>query len=172
MKIKDFQATEILLKPTEPREFDLVNFVRIIIRTVSFGDIELELRPPFHFNARSGPIFVDYFIPHVGNQDTLGCFATHDAFGHDIGLSFETTNDFLDQMLELSGHSDIKSDIVEAFVSISDNWFGCENEKEIENRKLIKWRWVDKSKYWNSKLKPKKKPTRNVFKRIWRWFKS
>lgn len=171
MKILDFRYTEWLLSPTSPREFDLGAAGLVIIRTAEFGDIEIWLDKGFHTNGRSGTLLADLFIPHLGRQALLSCWVAHDALGHGLGISFGTINDFLDQMLEIAGETDLKSDIVEAAVSVNDDWFGCKTEKERINRDRINLQWVPRSRHWGDPRMKNPKPTKpkSRWNRFWDW---
>lgn len=167
LRVLDFQHSKLPLVPIGDRLFELSRKSWVVLKT-NEGFIEVCLEKGFRTDGRSGPILVDFFIPHLGDQATVASWLTHDALGHDVGFSFDTTNDILDQMLELAGHSDMKSDVVEFFVGISDSWFGCVTSQEIANREKIRINWVHYSRLWEYRG-PRRKPKRSVWKRIWRW---
>lgn len=141
IKVYKFEHSKYLpISPFKDRWFIQTNNAWCKIYT-NFGVITVKARPPFKLNFRSGPKIVDRFIPHVGNIKIAFCWWVHDVLGHDFDISFETVNEILDQMLELSGISDLKSDIVEFMVSLDDDWFGCKTEEERDNKKLCSVQW-------------------------------
>lgn len=171
MRILDFQYSELILKPIGPRLYVLAKDAWIVLRIKGLGDVEILLQKGFKFNARSGTALIDYFIPHIGSQILLACWAVHDALGHDFGFSFETVNDFLDQMLELAGETDFKSDIVEGAVSILDGWYGCKTDAEYENRTYIRVHWVHSSPLYKVSKPKLTRHAPGMFGRFWAWLK-
>lgn len=178
MKILSYRHSEILLKPIDQRSFLMGNAGWVVLRT-DIGDLEIRWEKGTWLNARSGPIIADYFIPHMGNQKTLACWVVHDFLGYDYGISFKTINDNLDQMLELAGHSDFKSDVVEFAVGLTDDWFGTHSEIEEKNRQKICAQYVHKSRLPHSKSDttdeqlpqvPKDPP--GIFRRFFNWFRN
>jgi len=143
IKILDFTATDILIRPVGRRLYELPKDVRVQIKTKSDGTLNIFARKGFKFDGRSGGPFADFIAPNLGNQRILACWLVHDILGHDFDISFDTTNEILDQMLECAGMSDFKSDVIEWAVSLSDGWFGCKTDSERANKLLCGVFWGD-----------------------------
>lgn len=143
MKIKSFTASKISLVPIKDRWYSLAKDVIVRIYT-DCGVITVKVKAGFVFDGRSGGKLIDFIVPNLGSQREIACWLVHDVFGHDLGISFEMTNDILRGMLRCCCYSWFKAGYVYAGVSFSDSWFGQPNganAQEIKNISLVDYSW-------------------------------
>jgi hypothetical protein len=141
MEIKSFKSTEISLVPIKDRWYSVNNDVHISIQT-DVGVIKVHINSGFIFDGRSGGKLIDFIVPNLGTQREIACWLVHDCFAHDIGFSFELTNDILYGMLRCCDYSWFRAGYVHTAVSLSDSWFGTTpTEQELKNISLIKYYW-------------------------------
>lgn len=127
MEIKSisFDLDEISIVPISDRWYKIPHDFRITIVTEKSGTMRYKIDPDFHFDARSGPKFVDYFIPEIGTQDLLKCWILHDLMAYDsMGFDFHEANDILHAGLIACGVSEMTADLVYVAVSYDDSYFG------------------------------------------------
>lgn len=144
MKIKSFKLSEISLVPIKDRWYSIDKDVVVTIQT-DCGVITVYVNSGFIFDGRSGSKLIDFIVPNLGSQKEIACWLVHDAFGHDIGISFEMTNDILYGMLRCCGYGWFRSGYVYKGVSFSDSWFGQPNgatKQELKNISLIRYYWT------------------------------
>ena len=125
------------------RKYELTKTARVTVNT-DWGVFRLKVKKGFIWDARSGGPLVDFFLPHQGKHEDQLCWFVHDIFGHSIGLSFQTTNEILRQMIVLSSRSKWVSDWAYRIVSASDSWFGGDTSQDVHNRKKILFDWSSK----------------------------
>jgi len=145
MQVLKFDSTKINISPLKERWYELSDDVRVVIYTDT-GVIVVNIFAGFKFDGRSGGWFADFVAPNLGNQKDIACWLVHDAFGHDIGMSFDMTNELLYGMLRCSDYSWIHAKTIWATVSFSDDWFGQDipTEQELKNISLVRWAWHHK----------------------------
>ena len=143
------RSAEIDIVPVRDRWYRLADCVEIEVKCLVDGvsrTIAYSFGEGFLFDGRSGGPLADLFVPNLGTQEEVACWLVHDANGYDVLLDFENTNELLQQMLRLSGHSKCKSWLVKLAVSISRSWFGepIPGDREFPNVQLnlfdISWR--------------------------------
>lgn len=143
MIVKGFDIIgRIESKTVGDRLYELTKPVSILIRTDT-GSIRVTLLQGFETDGRSGGRFIDWLFPNWGNQRQRACVAVHDALFYDFGISFETANEILRQMIELVPMSSIRAWLVYKGVmtDIARKRFGNNTPREEENKKLAKVEW-------------------------------
>lgn len=133
---------EIQSKTVGDRLYELTRDCAVIIVT-NDGTIRVELRKGFVTDGRSGGRFIDWLFPNWGTQRQRACVGVHDALFYDFGLSFETANYILKQMIELTPMSKWRAWMVWKGVStdIARSHFGNNSPEEEENKKLASVEW-------------------------------
>ena len=126
------------------RWYRLTDSVTIVLVT-NYGIIRVRVRAGFCCDGRSGGVAVDWLFPNWGNQDERACVLVHDALFYDLGLSFETSNEILRQMIILTKYPEWRANLVHWGVSgsIGRKAFGMNNPQDEELRKYLDLDWDD-----------------------------
>ena len=119
---------------TKKRWFICTSKFKIVLNT-NFGKIIYEIEPGLETDGRSGGRLIDWLFPHWGNNLSKACVIVHDLNFHDIGFTFEQSNDILRQMIALAGYAKWRSDLVYYGVStaFAKTHFGNNTEEEKRN---------------------------------------
>jgi hypothetical protein len=146
MKVKKFYIVgEILSKTLRKRWYSILRQFAVHVHTET-GIILVIFHPGFELDGRSGGRWIDWLFPNWGNQMERACVAVHDALYYDFGISFESANQILHDMIILSGKSKWRADWVLRGVStkFARKHFGNNTKGEDENKKLVSVQWLDR----------------------------
>ena len=109
------------------------------------GVLKYTIKPGFVSDGRSGPEFIDPFVPHIGNNKTLDCWIIHDMNYYGF-ISKDLADDILKQMLKIANLGELKSDLVWCAVQMfGESSYGINTEDDRSMLKLIEFEWVDKN---------------------------
>lgn len=148
MKVLSFEIKDYIHSTKHKKKkrwFNIAMDVKIIIKT-DCGVLVVDVKKCFETDGRSGGRWIDWLFPHWGNQKERACVLVHDVLYHDYGLTFETANSILYQMMLLSGIAEWRANLVYSGVSspIAYKKFGNNTESEEDNKKLANVYWIDK----------------------------
>lgn len=132
-------GNRVYIEPVATRWYRVPHWFAIDALT-DVGRFRAECQAGFLFDGRSGGAPADIFEPNLGTQDELKEWLKHDVFGHDIGLTFEETNENLRSgLIHNCGQSAARARMVWAAVSASRKWFGepGPDDRSFPNLKLL-----------------------------------
>ena len=132
------------LEPNDERLYPLEGFVEFYIYT-NQGTLHVKTAPPFFFDGRSGPKFLDWYAPNLGTLEEIICWLTHDANAYGLDLSFKDTNVLLYAMLrDLPKYRPTKATIIQLAVSIDSSWYGEPSPEDLyyANSGLVSTVWI------------------------------
>lgn len=129
---------DIYLDPIEDRWYRIPHEFNIEIKTDA-GVYRVHVDSNFHFDARSGPMIVDWYVPHIGDQKLLKSWLMHDIGSYDICFTFHENNDIFRINLLQAGTEWLKRNLILMSVSVSDFYFGkpIKGEREYINSDKI-----------------------------------
>ena len=145
MKFYRAEYVEIPMTSIGSRMFTTHEDVEIILHT-SEGILKYRVKKGFNFDARSGGKIVDFFVPWTGDWKIILAWFIHDLnfYGH---LSFELSNELLEQMLRWAGlgwRAGVVKSAVDRFGRSSyTDWGVIPKEKiyalNMDKMQLVQW---------------------------------
>jgi hypothetical protein len=144
MKLISVHHNPVKIYPIKDRLYMVAEGATCCLRTDA-GCLVYTVKPGFEFDSRSGGKLVDWLVPHLGSQSEVWAWLVHDIGYYDWDVCFETCNDLLKQQLIMDAHmSAWKASLVKYSVDeFGRSSFGIDNAKDITNRKLINFEWMD-----------------------------
>lgn len=95
------------------------------------GTLHVRTEKGFEFDARSGPILLDWYVPNLGTLEERMAWHMHDCLAYAQSLNFSDTNYALKFVLrDLAAYTNFKSEVVRRAVSIQKSWYGMPDPKD------------------------------------------